>query len=265
VAIKDTQHMSYKTITKVFTIIYKGRQQVGFQIEGIEKCIYLSPLNVEQDTKIKITEVELLIGSKIRPEFYKLGEIMFNGKVFYEGFPVIKDFRIKCADTIENLRIANSGKLLKFKEIFKVFHFNRNNNETVGFEIGEEKAIFIQAKRLLNQTSLSLNEIHILEGSYISPEYFKEGENINEGIDMPPKLCIKSGVVLKHLNLRFWGKVNEMHKKFENSDSTTYQRNYRSGKHYFQNDYSNDSNNWLEDVAGSDDPEVMNDVYWNLD
>lgn len=25
------------------------------------------------------------------------------------------------------------------------------------------------------------------------------------------------------------------------------------------------SSNWLEDAAGTDDPETMNDVYWNLD
>jgi len=39
---------------------------------------------------------------------------------------------------------------------------------------------------------------------------------------------------------------------------------------YFVNDDHYDeryyySGNWLVDAAGTDDPEVMNDVYWNLD
>lgn len=255
--------MSYKTITKVFTIIYKGRQQVGFQLEGIEKAIYLSPLNVVQETKIKITEVELLVGSKLRPEFYQSGELMLNGKVYTNGSPVIKNFRIKCSDTVENMRVANSSKLLKFKEILKVFHFNRNNIDTIGFEVGNGRSVFIQAKRILNQTSLSLNEIHILEGSFISPEYFVEGENINEELDLPPQICRKSGVILKNLNLRFWGKNNEMHERFENNVES--QNTFRSSKNSSQNENSDDSNNWLEDAAGSDDPEMMNDAFWNMD
>lgn len=31
------------------------------------------------------------------------------------------------------------------------------------------------------------------------------------------------------------------------------------------NNYKYNESNWLEDVAGTDNPEVMNDVYWNLD
>lgn len=36
---------------------------------------------------------------------------------------------------------------------------------------------------------------------------------------------------------------------------------------YDDYDYENynSSNNWLRDAAGTDDPETMNDVYWNLD
>lgn len=34
---------------------------------------------------------------------------------------------------------------------------------------------------------------------------------------------------------------------------------------FSHNDYHYDRNNWLEDAAGTDDSEVMNDVYWNLD
>jgi hypothetical protein len=152
---------------------------------------------------------------------------------------------------------------LNFKKILKAFYFERNSNVTIGFDIGEEKAVFISAKRLLNMTSLSLNEIHILEGSYIAPEYFQEGENINSDISVEPKICKKSGVLLKNINLRFWGKINEMHEKFETTERVKPRRNY-----YFNNysHYDNNENyNWLEEAAGTDNTEVMNDVYWNLD
>lgn len=31
------------------------------------------------------------------------------------------------------------------------------------------------------------------------------------------------------------------------------------------NNYKYNESNWLEDAAGTDNPEIMNDVYWNLD
>lgn len=34
---------------------------------------------------------------------------------------------------------------------------------------------------------------------------------------------------------------------------------------HHRNDYYYDPDDWLRDAAGTDDPEVMNDVYWNLD
>ena len=30
-------------------------------------------------------------------------------------------------------------------------------------------------------------------------------------------------------------------------------------------DYRQENMNWLAEAAGTDDPETMNDVYWNLD
>lgn len=49
-------------------------------------------------------------------------------------------------------------------------------------------------------------------------------------------------------------KINNLNNMYEQDDSSDcYQ------------DRSYESNNWLEDAAGSNDPEDMNDVYWNLD
>ncbi|KIA89596.1 hypothetical protein [Kaistella jeonii] len=33
----------------------------------------------------------------------------------------------------------------------------------------------------------------------------------------------------------------------------------------YEDNYYSSSNNWLIDAAGTDDPETMNDVFWNLD
>ena len=50
------------------------------------------------------------------------------------------------------------------------------------------------------------------------------------------------------------------------SDEDAYQRYYESyyedyqSYPWYQEDY-----NWLIGAAGTDDPEVMNDVYWNMD
>lgn len=254
--------MRHKPILDVFTIIYKGRQRVGFKVQGIEKFLYLSPANVKQCTDIEINEVEILIGSKIRPEFYKKGEKMFGGEIYKDGYPIIKDFWIECSDTIENMRKKNSDKLKDLKEIKKVFHFHRFGKDNIGFDVGEEKAIFTSANRVLALTSLDLSEVHILEGSYIGPEYYQEGENIYEGMDKEAEICYKSDVIIKNLNLRFFGKIEEMHERFENSEPS-YATGYDNTSYDYDSGY--DSSNWLADAAGTDDPEVMRDVYWNLD
>lgn len=252
--------MRHKKILEVFTIIYKGRQRVGFKVEGMDKYLFLSHENVKQCTSVELTEVEILTGSTLRPELYKEGEEMFNGQICKGDYPIIKDFWIECSESIENMRKQNADKLKDFKEIQKVFSFSRNEKEIIGFDVGEEKAVFVPANRVTNLTKLDLSEIHILEGSYIAPEFYKEGEILDfAGKNSKPEICRKSGVILKDLNLRLYGKAEEMHERYENtvpSYSTDSYSNYESGY---------DSSNWLADAAGSDDPEVMSVAYWNMD
>ena len=87
--------MRHRIIKDVFTIIFQGRQRIGFETEGLNEVIYLSYGNVKQCTGIKINEVEILIGSKIRPEFYQVGEKMLNGKICDNQQTIIKDFWIE--------------------------------------------------------------------------------------------------------------------------------------------------------------------------
>ncbi|MEW4925789.1 hypothetical protein [Algibacter sp. 2305UL17-15] len=214
--------MRHKKIKDVFTIIYKGRQRVGFEVEGIEKYIFLSPGNVKQCTDIGITEVEILIGSTIRPELYKEGEKLPNGKLYESKYPIIKDFWIECSGNKDEMRNLNKSRLINFKTINKAFHFNRNGRDSIGFDVGEDKAIFTNAKSVTSRTQLDISEIHILEGSYISPIYWQKGENVYEGMSHPAELCKKSDVLIKDLRLRLYGKVEEMHERFETTEPNYY-------------------------------------------
>jgi hypothetical protein len=250
--------MNYKKITDAFTVIWKGKQKIGFKIDDIKNPLFVNPKFVFNQTGIAINEIELLIGSYFDPTFFEVGDKFYNGKIFQKSeTKIVKSFNIIMEGSVDELREKNRNYLKNYKEIIKVFHFTRNEKTTVGLDTGEEKATFISSKRLKGITTLDINEIHILEGSFILPEYFNIGENIYEKMNEKPEYCRKSGVILKNLNLRFFGKVEEMHERHENSEPecvTTYD----------DYDYRYDSNNWLEDLAGTDDPEVMRDVYWNI-
>ena len=244
--------MNSKTIIDIFTLIYKGNQRVGIKVEGMEKYIYLTASNIKHNTNIEITEVEILIGSKIKPEFYKKGEIMFNGQIFKGDYPIVKDFWIECSDTIERMKENNASKLKPFRKINKAFSYNKYGKDTICFKTENNEAIFIFADRVTKLASLDLSEIHILEGSYISPEYFREGENIYEGMNREPEYCRKSNVLLKNLNLRLSGSVEEMHENFEDSEPQ-----YTTSRQKQDYDWS--------DIAGTYDSEVMTAAYWNID
>ena len=254
--------MRHKKILEVFTVIYEQKQKIGFILEGLEKKIYLSAISVEQNTKVKVREVEILTGSTMRVEFYQKGDKMFRGEINDGESLIVKNFWIECKGSVSKMRENNSSLLKNFKEIKSVFIFNKNDKDIIGFDIGEEKAVFTSANYVTAITSLSLGEIHILEGSYILPKFYQEGENIYEAKDRAPMYCWKSETLLKKLNLRLLGTLEEMHDRFENSESSLSVNHHDSRDDYTD---SYDSNNWLSDAAGSDDPDVMSDAYWNLD
>ena len=85
----------HRQILRVFSFIHKKKQMVGLEIEGIQNTIFLRPGNILQNTGIEIREVELLVGSAIRPEFYEVGEEMFGGKICETDDKFVKDFYIE--------------------------------------------------------------------------------------------------------------------------------------------------------------------------
>lgn len=49
------------------------------------------------------------------------------------------------------------------------------------------------------------------------------------------------------------------------SEELTYKIEREYSEEYYNQDYEPNDNNWLRDAAGTDNPETMNDVFWNLD
>ena len=111
-------------------------------------------------------------------------------------------------------------------------------------------------------------EFHILEGSFICPEYYKEGEQMGGTHGLIAK---KSGVMLKNLNLRFSGNAEEMHKNFEERPNFHYSnsRNYNDRENRSSyNQYGGPSDGY----GGSLDDDFINNVLdgdpsaiWNID
>jgi hypothetical protein len=57
-------------------------------------------------------------------------------------------------------------------------------------------------------------------------------------------------------------KIKSQNIEFEELN-TKYEAREFQENHFYEDRY--DENNWLAEAAGTDDPETMNDVYWNLD
>jgi len=220
--------------------------------------VFVNPSIVQRITGVQINEIEILIGSLMDPVFYIVGDKMASGKIYEEGSSqVVKSFQVKFEDIMENLRVKNSFQLQKIKEIYKVFHFIRNGNEVVGFDIGEEKPIYVSANIVKGLTSLDLNEMYILKGSFIAPEYYDIGENIYEGINRKPEMCRKSGMILKNLNLRLLDEIDVIRKKNEIIVPQTKNKYFRT-----QNDFED-----VEPISNEDafdSPEQYNDFLASI-
>lgn len=154
----------------------------------------------------------------------------------------------KVISKIDNYLFDKKTQSVLFEMIdIKVFDFDSIKKETIEKikeKIGIEKFDFYPAQdENGNETTLlrhwdNLNRFAIVIKRELS-------NKINEN----PKLIlnVKKEIVLA--NLGYYTRFTiERHEDFKKS---------------YYNYY--DSSNWLADASGTDDPEVMNDVYWNLD
>jgi hypothetical protein len=138
------------------------------------------------------------------------------------------------------------------KTDIKMFDFENISQETIDTikqKIGLEKLeLLIVKDNEGKETSLlrhwdNPNRFEVI----IERELFDE---IKENTEL--ELNVVKEIIL--VNLGYYTKFT-IEKHIEYQDNNDYDYNY--------NAYN--SSNWLADSAGTDDPEVMNDVYWNLD
>lgn len=195
--------MNFSKIIKVSTALSKKRQVAI--LETINKdVIYISPNNISQNTSLAIFEIELLIGSKVRIEYYSKGEKMFKG-ICQKDNSIVKDYFFDLLKPIEKLRIENNFQLLPFLKISKIFNFHKFNQDNVGIELSNGKVIYMSQKRFDFQSKLDKNDQFILVGSYVMPQYYAFGEILPSGMQVR-----ENNKVLKSLNLRYSGNYDTM-------------------------------------------------------
>ncbi len=247
--------MRHKPIRNIKTRIRKKRQLVIVEFDNNE-FVFISANNIKQNTTLEVNEIELLIGSTLRIDFYKKGEQMFNGKICEKDNLIVKEYFFELSKTVDRLRNENKNQLLPYKRITKIFYFHKFNRENAGIETEDGKVTFLPLKRFEIHSKLEKSEQHILVGSFIMPEYYKKGETFSDGT------IVKNDNVLKWINLRYSDNIEGMHENFENNVG------YYDGEDYY--DGSDDGpgaygySSWDEMTlyeAFEGDPSN----YWNID
>lgn len=243
----------HKKIVEVFTHIHNRKQLVAFVLENFDKVVFLTSDQVFQNTGVKITEVEILVGSKLRPVLYRKGDRLIDGRLYDGDKPLIKNFWIEKLNSYENMKRRNSDLLKDFKEINKTSCFSKRNKNFVVFST-DERSVFVSENLVCKITGIISDKLGALNGSFIAPEYYVEGEKLYSG-----KLCHSDNKIVKKLNLRFSSKFDNMLNEYlTNKKREEIQRQ----KDRFLNEYEYD---WLGDASGSNDPEIRNAAYWNID
>ncbi len=242
--------MRHKKITNVLIRFKEKRQLVILQLEE-NGAVFLSAKQIKQGTDIDITEVELLINSSVREEFYKIGEKMFDGKICEEPNRFLKDFWITLNKDIQTLREENADRLKPFQKIIDVtiINYKQMRFGLVKTDLGN--TIWIKLNWLLKFTRLEESELHIMQDSFIYPVYYKQGEVTENGMEV-----YKDNVILKTYEIRFFDQYAKMHENFENSPIKVYRR--RAGIE--DRDYPAKSS--LDDLEGvfDENPEA----YWSI-
>lgn len=254
--------MRHKVIEKVFAIIYKGKQIVGFNVKGLDSTLFLNYQQISANTKVPVNEIEILCGSRLRVTYYKKNEKMFDGRICDKDNLIIKEYFIETIGDLEYMRSKNEELILPFLTIKKVFQYNKNDKDMVGFET-DSRTVFLTLNQITALTKLEKEELHILKGSYILPIYYKQGETLRLG-----GICKKSDVLLKSYTLRFKDKAEYMHKNYEPEPPRYTTKRYSTddidytNEPYMQGDprYDISENPWIDVFGEGEEAEA---AYWN--
>lgn len=127
--------------------------------------------------------------------------------------------------------------------------------------------------QFVTRKHISLNEISLLTGSYILPEYYKVGEQLKNG-----KICNKNDILLKSPNLRLTASLEKLrlnNNHFQNGSVGKY-KNSNFKEYYWDEAEYNDTHctinpydgvaynlEWIEGVFGMG---LEDDIPWgNID
>jgi len=98
---------SIHEIIEVAAKLDRGAQLIEFTCDKLFLKVNITITSFSEKSDISITEVEMLVGSKMKVTYYDKGEILKDGKTCKQIKSKIKGVEIIPADTIENMRIKN--------------------------------------------------------------------------------------------------------------------------------------------------------------
>ena len=199
--------MRHQEITNVIAKIICGRQVIGLELERAQEVVFLSPEQVYQNTNIGVDEVELLIGSEARIDFYKKGEKMFSKKICQEDYNLVKEYYISLAEPIEILRKSKAHQLKGFKKIIDVYSFVKNDKNFVCL-VTEDSKVHVTLNQITSLTHIDTSELTKIIGSFVMAEYFESGDQMKSG-----SICNKSGRIMKDYSIRLADKLENLQKK----------------------------------------------------
>lgn len=213
-------------VLEIRTVIVRKRvrQLVLIKLEGLEKEIYLTPEEIYQNVKVPVNQLEVLIGSNLRVEFYNVGDKLLTGDLCKNENFFVKEYFFELNDSVDNLIIKNRDLLILFSLIIDAYTFNRNGFDFVCFELESGKKVFISYVWLHKYTGLYLNQMISLVDSYIYPTFYKTNEKMYNG-----KICWSDESIVKSMYIRFCNNffVTEKNKTFRNiSTIVEYDDNY---------------------------------------
>lgn len=176
--------MRHKIITEIKTGIRvnrKGKPRMLVIVGMNNEYIFIESERLISRIELSVFELELLIGSKIRFEYYQLGEKINDDVVCEKDNAIVKDFFIELKSSLSELRELNSQDLMPFQRISKIFYFNKFDKDGVGIETEDGSVIFLNQDRWDGICKLEKENQKILVGSFIYPIYLKKGDKLSDG------------------------------------------------------------------------------------
>lgn len=193
-----------RIITKVLPFIHSGTQYIQFELLNHDERPVFKGDVVTDTLDIPITDVEILIGSKL----------VTKSNTIERSLPNIKpSYKIEKSADYDTMLINNIKNLRYFNRIRKVSQkiSSKNNKRYTIIELNNRTKFIMNTQYLMSQLTLDYQYFYILIGEFVSPEFYKKGELIDgEG-------SVAKKELIKDLNLRITDSFENMkiHKNWQ--------------------------------------------------